>query len=120
MRNNKGFLELRRLEAARDIAEQLSTSGNKVMLDSSTLLLDGQFCLPVTLQLSQCSCSLISSDQGGCERPDAFDEVIYSIVYIRPNEIRFSARLLGLSVFVLAHVHLSNVVLVNMITYSDG
>jgi hypothetical protein len=41
MRKNKGFLELRRLEAARDIAEQLSQSGNKVMLDSSTLLLDG-------------------------------------------------------------------------------
>jgi len=40
MRKNKGFLELRRLEAARDIADQLSQSGNKVMLDSATLLLD--------------------------------------------------------------------------------
>jgi prohibitin 2 len=40
MRKNKGFLELRRLEAARDIADQLSQSGNKVMLDSDTLLLD--------------------------------------------------------------------------------
>jgi prohibitin 2 len=43
MRKNKGFLELRRLEAARDIAEQLAQSGNKVMLDSATLLLDGEF-----------------------------------------------------------------------------
>jgi prohibitin 2 len=43
MRKNKGFLELRRLEAARDIAEQLAQSGNKVMLDSGTLLLDGEF-----------------------------------------------------------------------------
>lgn len=42
MRKNKGFLELRRLEAARDIAEELGQSGNKVMLDSSTLLLDGE------------------------------------------------------------------------------
>lgn len=42
MRKNKGFLELRRLEAARDIAEELGTSGNKVMLDSATLLLDGE------------------------------------------------------------------------------
>ncbi|TFK74860.1 hypothetical protein BDN72DRAFT_955512 [Pluteus cervinus] len=40
MRNNKGFLELRRLEAARDIANTLSTSGNKVMLDSQGLLLN--------------------------------------------------------------------------------
>lgn len=46
MRKNKGFLELRRLEAARDIAEQLGQSGNKVMLDSSTLLLDGQSLSP--------------------------------------------------------------------------
>lgn len=42
MRKNKGFLELRRLEAARDIADQLSQSSNKVMLDSATLLLDGE------------------------------------------------------------------------------
>jgi hypothetical protein len=42
MRKNKGFLELRRLEAARDIADQLSQGGNKVMLDSNTLLLDGE------------------------------------------------------------------------------
>jgi prohibitin 2 len=43
MRKNQGFLELRRLEAARDIAEQLSQGNNKVMLDSGTLLLDGTF-----------------------------------------------------------------------------
>ncbi|KAJ7505220.1 band 7 family-domain-containing protein [Mycena galericulata] len=40
MRTNKGFLELRRLEAAREIANLLSTSGNKVMLDSASLLLN--------------------------------------------------------------------------------
>ena len=42
MRNNKGFLQLRRLEAARDIATILSESGNKVMLDSQSLLLNGK------------------------------------------------------------------------------
>ncbi|TDL23287.1 hypothetical protein BD410DRAFT_787621 [Rickenella mellea] len=40
VRNNKGFLQLRRLEAARDIANLLATSGNRVMLDSQSLLLN--------------------------------------------------------------------------------
>jgi len=40
MRTNKGFLQLRRLEAARDIANLLATSGNRVMLDSQSLLLN--------------------------------------------------------------------------------
>jgi len=40
IRNNKGFLQLRRLEAARDIADVLAASGNKVMLDSQSLLLN--------------------------------------------------------------------------------
>ncbi|KAJ3811877.1 band 7 family-domain-containing protein [Lentinula aff. lateritia] len=40
LRGNKGFLELRRLEAARDIATLLSTSGNKIMLDAQSLLLN--------------------------------------------------------------------------------
>ncbi|KAG2156015.1 band 7 family-domain-containing protein [Suillus bovinus] len=40
MRTNKGFLELRRLEAARDIANMLASSGNKVMLDAQSLLLN--------------------------------------------------------------------------------
>jgi len=40
LRKNKGFLELRRLEAARDIATTLSQSQNKVMLDSQSLLLN--------------------------------------------------------------------------------
>jgi hypothetical protein len=44
MRTNKGFLELRRLEAARDIATLLASSGNKVMLDSQSLLLNGTRC----------------------------------------------------------------------------
>ena len=39
---NKGFLELRRLEAAREIATILSQSQNKVMLDSQSLLLNGE------------------------------------------------------------------------------
>lgn len=41
MRTNKGFLELRRLEAAREIANLLAVSGNQVMLDSQSLLLNG-------------------------------------------------------------------------------
>jgi hypothetical protein len=44
MRTNKGFLELRRLEAAREIANILATSGNRVMLDSQSLLLNGDYC----------------------------------------------------------------------------
>lgn len=40
LRTNQGFLELRRLEAARDIANLLSTSGNRLMLDSQSLLLN--------------------------------------------------------------------------------
>jgi hypothetical protein len=43
MRQNKGFLELRRLEAAREIANTLASSGNRVMLDSQSLLLNGDF-----------------------------------------------------------------------------
>ena len=42
MRANKGFLQLRRLEAARDIATLLASSGNRVMLDSQSLLLNGE------------------------------------------------------------------------------
>jgi len=42
VRTNKGFLQLRRLEAARDIATLLAASGNRVMLDSATLLLNGE------------------------------------------------------------------------------
>ena len=45
MRQNKGFLQLRRLEAARDIATLLAGSDNRVMLDSQSLLLNGA-CLP--------------------------------------------------------------------------
>lgn len=42
VRANKGFLQLRRLEAARDIANLLAASGNKVMLDAQSLLLNGE------------------------------------------------------------------------------
>ena len=43
VRTNKGFLQLRRLEAARDIATMLASSGNRVMLDAKSLLLNGEF-----------------------------------------------------------------------------
>ncbi|KAG2231236.1 hypothetical protein INT48_009280 [Thamnidium elegans] len=38
--NKPGFLELKRLEAAREIAAVIARSGNRVMLDSDTLLLN--------------------------------------------------------------------------------
>lgn len=40
VRKNKGFLELKRLEAAKDIANTLSTSDNRIMLDAQSLLLN--------------------------------------------------------------------------------
>lgn len=43
IRKNKGFLQLRKLETAKDIAQMLSGSGNKVMLDADTLLLNGEW-----------------------------------------------------------------------------
>ena len=42
VRTNKGFLQLRRLEAARDIAGTIAQSGNRLMLDSRSLLLNGE------------------------------------------------------------------------------
>ncbi|KAJ8463856.1 hypothetical protein ONZ51_g9983 [Trametes cubensis] len=49
VRQNKGFLQLRRLEAARDIATLLAASDNRVMLDSQSLLLNAS--LPVIMSL---------------------------------------------------------------------
>jgi len=43
LKKNKGFLELRRLEAAREIANTLAQSQNRVMLDSQALLLNGTY-----------------------------------------------------------------------------
>jgi prohibitin 2 len=40
VKKNRGFLKLRRLEAARDIATVLSTSSNRIMLDAQSLLLN--------------------------------------------------------------------------------
>merc|ERR1711907_670921 len=40
MKENPGFLQLRRIEAARDIAQVVSKSANSVFLDASTLLLN--------------------------------------------------------------------------------
>jgi len=40
MKENPGFLQLRRIEAARDIANVVSKSANTVYLEASTLLLN--------------------------------------------------------------------------------
>jgi len=40
IRDNPGFIELRKLEAARDIANTLSKSSNRLFLDGGSLLLD--------------------------------------------------------------------------------
>ncbi|GAA6002566.1 prohibitin subunit PHB2 [Rhodotorula paludigena] len=40
VKQNKGFLELRKMEAAREIAGMVGQSGNKLMLDSQSLLLN--------------------------------------------------------------------------------
>ncbi|KAJ1974789.1 Prohibitin-2, subunit of the prohibitin complex (Phb1p-Phb2p) [Dimargaris cristalligena] len=40
IKNKPGFLELRRIETARDISQVLSASNNKIMLTSDALLLD--------------------------------------------------------------------------------
>ena len=87
MRKNKGFLELRRLEAARDIADQLAQSGNKVMLDSDTLLLDGQFALmlsPLRL-LTQ-----LDSNERGQGFAHARKENIIILMFHRTTSLSFS------------------------------
>lgn len=40
MKKSKGFLQLRKLEAARDIAAILSNSQNRILLDAQSLLLN--------------------------------------------------------------------------------
>ncbi|CAJ0764522.1 15868_t:CDS:2, partial [Entrophospora sp. SA101] len=40
IKNKPGFIELRKIETARDIASTLSRSQNRVLLDSDTLLLN--------------------------------------------------------------------------------
>jgi prohibitin 2 len=40
VKKNPGFMKLRRIDAARDIADIVSQSGNKVYLSSDTLLLN--------------------------------------------------------------------------------
>merc|ERR1719353_1061672 len=42
IRDNPGFIELRKLEAARDIATTVSKSSNRVFLDSHSLMLNVQ------------------------------------------------------------------------------
>jgi prohibitin 2 len=40
VRNNPGFMKLRRIDAARDIADIVAASGNKVYLNADSLLLN--------------------------------------------------------------------------------
>ena len=40
VKKNPGFMKLRRIDAAREIADVVSTSGNKIYLNSDTLLLN--------------------------------------------------------------------------------
>jgi prohibitin 2 len=40
VKNNPGFIELRKLEAAREIAQTLASSNNKVYADADSLLLN--------------------------------------------------------------------------------
>jgi len=42
IQNNPSFLTLRKIEAAREIAATIAASGNRVLLDSSSLLLNLQ------------------------------------------------------------------------------
>ena len=52
VRDNPGFIELRKLEAARDIATTVSKSNNRVFLDSHSLMLNVQDKVKVDLQTS--------------------------------------------------------------------
>ena len=52
VRDNPGFIELRKLEAARDIATTVSKSNNRVFLDSHSLMLNVQDKYSVDLQTS--------------------------------------------------------------------
>jgi hypothetical protein len=81
MRKNKGFLELRRLEAARDIADQLAQSGNKVMLDSDTLLLDGTRYLYLTCALL----TILSSDKGGKGAVASREKIMSAVCAYTPS-----------------------------------
>merc|ERR1712025_850635 len=40
IQNNPGFIELRRIQAAKDVATQLSRSSNRVVLSTETLMLN--------------------------------------------------------------------------------
>lgn len=63
LRKNKGFLELRRLEAAREIAIILSQSQNKVMLDSESLLLNGEhFAINIYTKFNFCLVIIVAGD----------------------------------------------------------
>lgn len=89
MRSNKGFLQLRRLEAARDIANLLATSGNRVMLDAQSLLLNGK---RERTTLTTHPDSFRSSYWGRCEGSSASEEVkCVSNSSMRCNTYVFSA-----------------------------
>lgn len=89
MRSNKGFLQLRRLEAARDIVNLLATSGNRVMLDAQSLLLNGK---RERTTLATHPDSFRSSYWGRCEGSSASEEVkCVSNSSMRCNTYVFSA-----------------------------
>ena len=69
LRQNKGFLELRRLEAAREIANILSTSGNRVLLDSQSLLLNGAVELKFTWFCGANTFSVLGNDASQLLKP---------------------------------------------------
>ena len=52
VRDNPGFIELRKLEAARDIASTVSKSNNRVFLDSHSLMLNVQDKVKVDLSVA--------------------------------------------------------------------
>ena len=53
VRDNPGFIELRKLEAARDIATTVSKSNNRVFLDSHSLMLNVQDKVKVDLSVAE-------------------------------------------------------------------
>ena len=82
VRTNKGFLQLRRLEAAREIATTLAQSGNRVMLDAKSLLLNGQWSAQLfeytsdVLQLPRMMCSIVQ-----CRRSELGFQSVFSWIY---------------------------------------
>ena len=60
VRQNKGFIQLRKMEAAREIAHTVANGGIKVMLDADSLLLNSK---SAPSSLSQADKSLVKEDE---------------------------------------------------------